>query len=269
MAQLEALPHAVVVPEAGLVWCPNAKAGTSTMIDILERKLGATRAINTWSPRNLLSPSAKKRSLDAGRMSLEAKQAFCERGDALSFSILRNPWERTVSAYLGKVASGKISPDGDHNRRLSFSQFVQWLSLNNDTETDIHFMSWSYRCGPVSHGYSLLGAVETLDDDLSTLLDALHWDQELKQGEQLSSLEDCKMQLECHRSIVDQLGADAFAGMQSSSDLAWKLYQQGSSPEHDLIELVRHRYKRDVAVGGYHPPDQPAWRLDACFSFLV
>ena len=51
-----------------------------------------------------------------------------------------------------------------------------------------------------------------------------------------------------------QLGAGAFAGAQSSGDLAQKLYQHGSSPELDLIELVRRRYEGDVAAGGYSPP---------------
>ena len=81
------------------------------------------------------------------RDSWEARQAFCARGDALSFTILRNPWERTVSAYLGKVASGTIAPDHDRSHTLSFAQFVQWLSSHGDREEDgseinIHFMSW-------------------------------------------------------------------------------------------------------------------------------
>ena len=147
--QLNALPNALVVPEAGLIWCPNAKAGTTTMTMILKDKLdpdaNATELMH--SPRDRLTPRAQERCVDASEMSWEAKQAFCERGDALSFTILRNPWERTVSAYLGKVASGNIAPDGDRSHTLSFAQFVQWLSSHGDREEDgseinIHFMSW-------------------------------------------------------------------------------------------------------------------------------
>ena len=147
--QLNALPNALVVPEAGLIWCPNAKAGTTTMTMILKDKLdpdaNATELMH--SPRDRLTPRAQERCVDASEMSWEAKQAFCERGDALSFTILRNPWERTVSAYLGKVASGIIAPDGDQSHTLSFAQFVQWLSSHGDreedgSEIDIHFMSW-------------------------------------------------------------------------------------------------------------------------------
>ena len=151
--QLKALPHALVVPEAGLMWCPNAKAGTSTMTKILQRKLdpradlinemASPAGLEETSPRGRLSESAQEKCVDAGTLSWEAKQAFCERGDALSFTILRNPWERTVSAYLSKVARGEISPDGDASHTLSFSQFVQWLSSNNDSDDfNIHFLSW-------------------------------------------------------------------------------------------------------------------------------
>ena len=112
----------------------------------------------------------------------------------------------------------------------------------------------SYRCGPIPHDYSLLGTTETLDDDLSSLLEALHWDQELKDWERYSSLDACKKHPRCHDTIVDQLGPGAFSGVQSSGELAQKLYQHGSSPELDLIELVRRRYEGDVAAGGYLPP---------------
>ena len=93
-----------------------------------------------------------------------------------------------------------------------------------------------------------------MDDDLTTLLDTLHWDQGLKKEEHISSLDACKQNPECHRTIVAQLGAGAFAGVQSSGELVQKLYEHGSTPELDLIELVRRRYEGDVAAGGYEPP---------------
>ena len=93
-----------------------------------------------------------------------------------------------------------------------------------------------------------------MDDDLTTLLDTLHWDQGLNSDDHISSLDTCKQNSKCHRTIVSQLGADAFAGVQSSGDLVQKLYEHGSSPELDLIELVRRRYEGDVAAGGYKPP---------------
>ena len=93
-----------------------------------------------------------------------------------------------------------------------------------------------------------------MDDDLPTLLDALHWDQGLKNSEHISSLDNCKRNPECQRTIVAQLGAGSFAGVQSSGELVQKLYEHGSSPELDLIELVRRRYEGDVAAGGYSPP---------------
>merc|ERR1719331_2174501 len=105
------------------------------MTEILQNKLdpGANLNKKLWNTRDRLSPSAQAKCFDASTMSLDAKHAFCERGNALSFTILRNPWERTVSAYLDKVASGPIAPDWDTSHIMSFSQFVQWLSKNGDS----------------------------------------------------------------------------------------------------------------------------------------
>jgi hypothetical protein len=255
--QLNSLPNALVEPESGLIWCPTSKAGTTTMTEILQNKLdprsNANLSKKLWNTRDRLSPGAQAKCFDASTMSWDAKQAFCERGDALSFTILRNPWERTVSCYLDKVARGEIAPDWDTSHIMSFSQFVQWLSSHGDSAAlDIHFMSWSFRCGLIPHNYSLLGTAETLEDDLTTLLDALHWDQSLKKEDQHSNMGACKQDPKCHSTIVAQLGAGAFAGVQSSGDLVQKLYQL--SPELDLIELVRRRYEGDVAAGGYSPP---------------
>ena len=145
--QLNSLPNALVEPESGLIWCPTSKAGTTTMTEILQNKLdprsNANLSKKLWNTRDRLSPGAQAKCFDASTMSWDAKQAFCERGDALSFTILRNPWERTVSCYLDKVATGAIAPDWDTSHILSFSQFVQWLSSHSDSDDlDIHFMSW-------------------------------------------------------------------------------------------------------------------------------
>ena len=143
--QLNALPNALVVPEEGLIWCPNAKAGTTTMTMTLQHKLREDANVTAlkMSPRDRLTPRAQERCIDASDMSWEARQAFCARGDALSFTILRNPWERTASCYLDKVAKGTIAPDWDTSHIMSFSQFVQWLSKNGDSAAlDHHFMSW-------------------------------------------------------------------------------------------------------------------------------
>ena len=140
--QLNSLPNALVEPESGLIWCPNAKAGTTTMTKILQNKLDPNYK-KLYGPRDRLSPSAQAKCFDASAMSLDAKQAFCERGNALSFTILRNPWERTASCYLDKVAKGIIAPDWDTSHIMTFSQFVQWLSKNGDSAAlDHHFMSW-------------------------------------------------------------------------------------------------------------------------------
>ena len=44
MTQLDRLPDAVVAPSEGLIWCPTAKAGTTSILALLNRKFnGAVR----------------------------------------------------------------------------------------------------------------------------------------------------------------------------------------------------------------------------------
>ena len=40
MTQLDMLPDAVVAPSEGLIWCPTAKAGTTSILALLNRKKG-------------------------------------------------------------------------------------------------------------------------------------------------------------------------------------------------------------------------------------
>ena len=62
--QLNSLPNALVEPESGLIWCPNSKAGTTTMTEILQNKLdpGANLNKNCGTPE-IASPQAPKRSV--------------------------------------------------------------------------------------------------------------------------------------------------------------------------------------------------------------
>jgi len=38
MTQLDRLPDAVVAPSEGLIWCPTAKAGTTSILALLNRR---------------------------------------------------------------------------------------------------------------------------------------------------------------------------------------------------------------------------------------
>ena len=273
LEQLNSLPQAVVVLHEGLIWCPTAKAGTTSMIEMINRRFNGNHvdlARGTFDAASRLVGKAAEACVPAGSMQREAKRLFCAQQNALSFSIMRNPWERVVSVYVEKIVAGQQRPElrerivhdlglpADAADAISFPQFVLWLSETEPgPDDDVHIMPWSMRCGTVvPSNYSMISDTETLDDDLHSLVAALQWDQKLVQEDHSrSSLESCKATSKCVGAMESQLGLGAL-DVSSSRALLPAMFALDS--KHDLIELVRSRYAEDVIAGNFEFPSPQA-----------
>jgi len=272
LEQLNSLPQAVVVLHEGLIWCPTAKAGTTSMIEMLNRRFNGNHVdlARTFDAASRLVGKAAEACVPAGSMRREAKRLFCAQQNALSFSIMRNPWERVVSGYVEKIVAGQQRPElrerivhdlglpADAADAITFPQFVLWLSETEPSpDDDVHIMPWSMRCGTVvPSNYSMISDTETLDDDLHSLVAALHWDQKLVQEDHSrSSLESCKANSKCVGAMESQLGLGAL-DVSSSRALLPAMFALDS--KHDLIELVRSRYAEDVIAGNFEFPSPQA-----------
>ena len=155
LTQLNSLPDAVVAVHEGLIWCPTAKAGTTSMTRVLNRRFNGADVdlARAWTAADRLVGNAAEVCIPAGTMSRAAKHLFCAQRSALSFSVMRNPWERVLSFYIEKVAAGEHRPAlverilhdiglpvGD---TISFPQFVLWLSgTQPGPDDDVHIMPW-------------------------------------------------------------------------------------------------------------------------------
>lgn len=107
-----------------------------------------------WSPRSL------------------ARRYFC-------FTIVRNPYTRVLSAYLDKIADGvgeyrevitAVGRDNVHD--VTFEEFVQFLE-GGGLYMNAH---WAPQCAllPIDpESLAFVGHVETLDEDLETLVTRL------------------------------------------------------------------------------------------------
>ena len=201
MAQLDMLPDAVVALSEGLIWCPTAKAGTTSILALLNRKfnspaVGFRRSVAAdnyagWR----LTGNAAQECVQADSMDQLAKHRFCAKGNALSFSVMRSPWERVLSCYLEKVAATqKVEAwsSGDHpgglveiiihdldlvaSETISFSQFVRWLAGKQPGKDDnIHIMPWCAPCltlrapaPPPRMMWRTAGSMEPRPDDPTT-----------------------------------------------------------------------------------------------------
>lgn len=135
------IPRAMLFIERKLLWCPNAKAATTTVFGALFHAmrekgftgLGSDRTPNIWG--HLEGAWKLARSHPATAMSI------CS---ATSFMIVRNPWDRLISAYFGKIVSGKIKIRKGPPSKVTFANFIDYVA--RFPSGNRHWMPYNVRC---------------------------------------------------------------------------------------------------------------------------
>ena len=104
---------------------------------------------------------------------------YLERSDYFKFAILRNPFERLVSAYLDKIVKHEITEffaqelikkvqqyltqQYDLEQSISFQEFIQYIANTQDNDLDEH---WKTQFSLIGRGwlkFDYLGQFEQLD----------------------------------------------------------------------------------------------------------
>ena len=277
--------HAVdvlVIPERGLIWCPNAKVGTTSMMNVLPLLIDPNaqnkppwRAPDSMLERReitapldilrrRLQPEDQYRVVFASDMEIAARVELCTSGRALTFTTVRNPWERIVSAYLGKVADGsegngvnttvireflKLRDD----EPVPFAEFLRYVSEQPDETINVHFMPQSFRCGVGLGRYLIESHIETsFVDDVKLILRTLGEREDLFKEDHISSTDKCAESELCTANLEAQIGPKATWRRDGTVEIARKLYK--SRPGHDLAGIVRQRYTDDTKLLGYAGP---------------
>jgi len=147
-----------------------------------------TLAIHAWPER-----AALNHRLDA----IWAKRQFSRMGpfqtaeDLLEnwfcFSFFRNPYSRTLSAFMQKLPKRKYrrAARGAGVKaidRKNFERFVGWLEQGN-LHADIHWAPQTLICPVPIERLHFAGRVETLDQDLALLMNRLFPDAGYRQPE--------------------------------------------------------------------------------------
>jgi hypothetical protein len=127
-----------------LLWCPNAKAGTSSMYDAVLRPAGLfPKGSSRCLPRCNISARVILKEGD-----VEAREAVRA---APAFTVVRNPWDRLRSCYTERIATRKIRPVPGRKTPLTFAEFVEHVEKHPNQ--DIHWQAHSSRCRPRAFRY--------------------------------------------------------------------------------------------------------------------
>lgn len=235
----------VVAPDHGLIWCPNAKVGTTTWYEILRRRLmpwlrSMPRCFPSACPDRGLASGP-----DGGQAyplmlprTVPGNVRLCDRRRFVSFTFVRNPWDRLASAYMSKIERGTRVRDRQalavqqrirtlfglrRGQHIRFGQFVRWVVQQNTSTMNPHWKPHSERCDTLYTPYEFIGRYETLQEDILHVLGMLGWSPSLIPATHWSSLTRTSM------SRANQ------------SERLLRLY------DSQLVDLIAQKYRDDSA----------------------
>ena len=214
----------LVAPQHRVAWCAPADAPTS---DAIVHALGLALNItaDAWAAVEAgLRASPTDPLKRAYELKAKERRALCAEGVA-SFAVVSDPWQRTVAAYMSKVAvadsaaaamgaSSAASATGleqapqlttaqklasrqlaairqtyalPDRAQVSFSQFVRWLSQRRPNELDELLTPEAVRCDAQHVPYSLVARQESLSQDLTRLIELVTLNHTAARGTEATS----------------------------------------------------------------------------------
>ena len=136
-------------PEHNIAFNRIAKSGNSSVILYLDE------AINGPNNHQDDYKQAKRRAMGTGKSLVEMSRSQKDRASLAEvsfFTVVRNPWTRTLSAFLDKIANGpqdkygSIPGFGD-NSKAGFEAFITFLESGGlQTPTTGNHRTMRYSC---------------------------------------------------------------------------------------------------------------------------
>ena len=174
--------------------------------------------------------------------------------------MVRNPWDRLVSAYLNMFitphnlrqstspgryvvrefyAEKKLDPDFD--KAITFRDFVEYVSIREDEKLDGH---WQPQCVFLNgNSFDYIGKFEKMDEAFGIIQDSLNIKTELPWANK-SSQHGQKTRIVLPQGSCSDLNRAELRQLKSFP-------KYGSFYTSDLVEMVGNRYREDVDKFSY------------------
>jgi len=182
----------IVIYNNGLIWCPAAKTGSTTILHAMHAPSSHTHHAHDHHATGSSAAAALGSVRSGGKVSVVGawsltpaqKSVLCSRPH-LTFTMTRDPFDRLVSAYIDKVVLGgsgcnkaKEVMKKQHplTKYPTFSQFLEALRDMELESMDPHTYPFSYRCGTgasSNYTYDMIGRLAHFDSDMQTLYNVL------------------------------------------------------------------------------------------------
>jgi hypothetical protein len=225
------LPREGILLERGqkrILWCPNAKVGTSTVFSTFAYLVGkysasTGQAISNGEARADGRQTAIHEIVQSGH-----EKELCD-AIPFSFTVMRNPWDRVRSAYLDKVNRVVFVPN---HRHATFQQFLNAISKSDPVSMNAHWQPVSQRCvtaGPNRFSYSKVYKLEE------------HFEESL--AEAFAHLDIPK---ERTRAAMEQIGRQNVGESDHTIESRLKAYTNPVARK-----IIQEVYHDDIEVGGY------------------
>lgn len=163
-----------------------------------------------------------------------------------SFAIIRNPFDRLVSAYTNYIAVPdkatavyrawirELHDLGDKDP-ISFSHFVRWV-VQQEPAAMLHlWQPYTETCRFDSVQYSFIGKVENLSEDVSRIINSL------EMGER-------------ERHLFEKIFEKSRPRDAPPDQQLQLMHYYYTDDDHDLVGMVLKRYRADIELGGYGIP---------------
>lgn len=229
-----------------LAYCTVGKTGTTTMIEMISRAYNIDKKIrcgylsnNSRLPDYINNDIYSDGSNKKKQLSHKSAQYLCKNNKIFSFTVIRNPWDRLISTFIGKVVTNRNIFMG-----VNYSESFEYFINKTRDSSNIHIIPHYRSCNPHLN-YSMVLRMENYNANLKSLIMSTKLNKnkpidDIMDFQHINSTDKCSKHYYCSRRYMSILG--------TLNRSYIRRYFFNSSL---LRTWVRKRYREDIIFGGY------------------